>query len=596
MTTPPWWERHPGRLEDEIARLEAAGWSAALDKELQAEEGRIVLHLSEGPYENLRTARVEFPDVYPFIKPLVFSDGLELQRHYNPVTGELCFLADGTINWETTDTVAALIDDQYPRLLRAEGLDPQPAAALGLEHRAPEPARLYLTAAAMPESGIIIDFNWSTLPATNGTLELAYFPDATVTDDKGRTLPVVRGVVAVVRDGEGTVLNEADDRLLHQRMRRVTVQWAALDRPPVGTSPEALSAEIHPLAPRLSRAERTITHRSADGREHEVEVLAALYVDEIGHCRHGVDIAFIGRGPTRSADIDGQGNRHAAIRTFRAGPEHLTERVPMLAGMPAATVLQVGVGGLGAPTAHILAQTQLGRLTLMDHDHVDPATTTRFPASIFDAGSTKAPLVAQQIRAKNPYVEVTPIVEMVGQIRHGRGQRQDEHLEQLIADHDLVLDTTAEIGVQYLLADACRRLEKPYVTAWATEGAWGGGVAHLTAADGYTPCFACLQTTLSQEGVLPPRDVSAGTLAPAGCGSLTFTGTGFDLAPLIAECARTVASTLSEDYPPLEWDLAVCALRDQCGRPVTPQWEAHRIIGCDHPAPLTSSRRARAGH
>lgn len=536
--------------------------------------------------------------MYPFIKPLVFSDGLEMQRHYNPVSGELCLLADGTINWETTDTVAALIDDQLPQLMQAEGLGAPAAADAGLEHRAPEPARLYLTAAAMPESGIIIDFDWSSLPATGGTMELAYFPDAIATDDDGRTFPVVRGVVAVIRDRQGTVLGEADARLLHQRMRRVKIRWAALESPPMGTNPGALSAEIHRLAPQLSRAERTMTHRSADGREHAVEVVAALYVDEVRHGRHGVDAVFIGRGSTRSVDLDGQGNRHATIRTFRAGPEHLIERVPMLAGMPAASVLQIGVGGLGAPSAHMLAQARLGRLTLVDHDHVDPATTPRFPASIFDAGSFKAPLVAQQIRASTPYVKVTPIVDMLGRIRHGRDQRQDEQLEELIANHDLVLDATAEVGVQYLLAEACRRLGKPYVAVWATEGAWGGAVAGLTVTEGHTPCFGCLQTTLAQEGVLPPRDVSAGTLAPAGCGSLTFTGAGFDLAPLVAECARTVASTLSEDYPPLEWDFAVCALRDDGGRPVPPKWQGHRVTGCDHPLakPFAPARRAEAEH
>jgi molybdopterin/thiamine biosynthesis adenylyltransferase len=582
MTTPPWWERHPGRLEDEIARLEAAGWAVELDEEVRAEEDRIVLHLRKGRYDGLSEARVEFPDVYPFTKPLVFSDGLELQRHYNPVTGELCLLADGTINWKATDTVAALIDDQYPQLVRAEALDPEEAAAAGLEHRAPEPARLYLTAAAMAESGIIIDFDWASLPATGGTMELAYFPDATATNDKGRTVPVVRGVVAAIRDQQGTILAEADSRLLHQRMRRGTIRWAALDQPPLGTSPEVLSDQVHRLAPTLPRAERMITHRGADGRDHEIEIVAALYVDEIGHGQYGVDAAFIGRGPSYGSNIDGRGNRHAAIRTFRAGPKHLTERVPTLSGLPAASVLQVGVGGLGAPAAHMLAQAQVGHLSLMDHDHVDPATTPRFPASIFDAGSSKAPLVAQQINAQHPYVDATPIIDMVGGLLRGRGQRQDERLEQLIADHDLVLDTTAEIGVQYLLADTCRRIGKPYVAAWGTEGAWGGGIARLAATDGHTPCFACLQATLDQEGVLPPRDEATGTLAPAGCGSLTFTGTGFDLAPLIAECARTVASTLSEDYPILGWDLAVCALRDERGTPVPPQWQAHRI-SCDHP-------------
>jgi molybdopterin/thiamine biosynthesis adenylyltransferase len=579
VTTPPWWERYPGRLEDEIARLEATGWSVKLDEEIRNEEGRIVLHLREGRHERLTNARVVFPDFYPYTKPTLFSDGLNLPRHYNPVTGEVCLLADGTIHWEPTDTAAALIDEQFPELLRAVDLGGPAAALAGLEERAPEPARLYLTAGAMPESGIIIDFDWPTVPATGGTMELAYFPDTFATAQNGQLLPVMRGVVAAVRDREGAVLGEADARLLHPRMRRATIPWAELDAPPLGTSLEELTAEIQRLAPRPSRAKRTTQHR-VDGREHTVEVLSALYVDEIRHGQQAVDAVFIGRGPTRNTDIDGQGNRQAAIRTFRAGPQHLIERVPMLAGMPGSSVLQIGVGGLGAPAAHMLAQSQLGHLTLVDNDHVDPATTPRFPASIFDAGSAKAPLVAQRIRAQNPYTDVTPMVGVLGQIREGGCKRQDEELEELIGNHDLVFDATAEVGLQYLLADTCRRLQKPYIAVWATEGAWGGAVARLRKTDGHTPCFVCLQATLNQKGVLPPRDPAGGTLAPAGCGSLTFTGAGFDLAPIAAEGVRTVASTLAPDYPNLGWDLAVCALRDEGGHVRPPQWQTHAISCC----------------
>jgi molybdopterin/thiamine biosynthesis adenylyltransferase/ubiquitin-protein ligase len=579
VITPPWWERHPGRLEDEIARLEATGWTVKLDDEIQAEEDRIVLHLREGRLEGLATARVVFPDVYPFTKPIVFSEGLNLPRHYNPVTGEVCLLADGSIHWEPTHTVAALLDEQFPELLRAVDLGGPVAASKGLEERAPEPARLYLSAGAMPESGIIIDFDWSTVSATGGTMELAYFPDSFATAQDGQLIPVVRGVVAVVRDREGGVVGEADARLLHPRMRRATIPWAALDAPPLDASVDELSAEIHRLGPRPSRAERTIKHQ-VDGRAYEVEVLAALYVDEIRHGQQAVDAVFIGRGPTRHTDLDGQGHRQAAIRTYRAGLQHLIERVPMLAGMSGSSVLQIGVGGVGAPAAHMLAQAQLGRLTLMDRDHVDPATTPRFPASIFEAGLAKAPLVAGRIRAQNPYTDVTGIVGVLGQIREGGSKRQDEELEELIANHDLVFDATAEFGLQYLLADTCRRLQKPYIAMWATEGAWGGAVARLHKTYGHTPCFVCLQTTLNQEGVLPPRDPAGGTLAPAGCGSLTFTGAGFDLAPIVAEGVRTVASTLMPDYPDLDWDLAVCALRDESGNARPPQWQTHAIACC----------------
>ena len=64
-------------------------------------------------------------------------------------------------------------------------------------------------------------------------------------------------------------------------------------------------------------------------------------------------------------------------------------------------------------------------------------------------------------------------------------------------------------------------------------------------------------------------------MQPEGCAAPTFTGSSFDLAPIVAEGVRTVVSRLSQgsggSYPWLEWDVAILALRTDQGVSIAPK-------------------------
>src|SRR3546814_15154931 len=66
------------------------------------------------------------------------------------------------------------------------------------------------------------------------------------------------------------------------------------------------------------------------------------------------------------------------VRAARAGPTDLAARMPAAATLPDTSVIFFGLGAIGAPAAIELARAGLGKLTLVDHDIVEPATVRRW--------------------------------------------------------------------------------------------------------------------------------------------------------------------------------------------------------------------------
>jgi adenylyltransferase/sulfurtransferase len=168
--------------------------------------------------------------------------------------------------------------------------------------------------------------------------------------------------------------------------------------------------------------------------------------------------------------------------------------------LAAARVVVVGCGGLGAPVIQQLAAAGIGHLTLVDDDVVEPSNLNRqtlFRAS--DVGSRKAVVAADFVRALDPDVDVTAVVERLTATR----------ARAVVAGADVVVDCSDGLPTKYLLNDACVRQDRVLVHGAAT--AWSGQVVVVPGARG--PCLRCLFPTL------PPRDTvptcrTAGIVAP----------------------------------------------------------------------------------
>lgn len=78
--------------------------------------------------------------------------------------------------------------------------------------------------------------------------------------------------------------------------------------------------------------------------------------------------------------------------------------------LSSASVIILGVGGVGSYTAEGLARAGIGKITLVDRDTVDVTNINRqLPALHSTVGRLKAEVMAERIRDINPQCDVTAV-------------------------------------------------------------------------------------------------------------------------------------------------------------------------------------------
>jgi hypothetical protein len=142
---------------------------------------------------------------------------------------------------------------------------------------------------------------------------------------------------------------------------------------------------------------------------------------------------------------------------------------------------------------------------------------------------------------------------------------------------DLVIDATAEAGVQQLLAALADDVGIPQVYVTATAGGWGGIVARVIPRQ--TGCWWCLRRRVDDESIPHPPFAETGTTQPRGCSAPTWTGTSFDALPLVAQAARTATFTLLGGRDAAaSADVFVCAQEAETSAQLgAPEWTTHRL-------------------
>ncbi len=156
----------------------------------------------------------------------------------------------------------------------------------------------------------------------------------------------------------------------------------------------------------------------------------------------------------------------------------------------AASVLLVGLGGLGAPTAMYLAAAGVGRIGLVDYDVVDESNLQR---QIIHGQSTlgkpKVLSAAARIHDINPYVEVVPYQTALTR----------ENAVRILGDYDVIVDGADNFATRYLVNDACVLLNKPNVHGSIFR--FEGQVSVFWAKHG--PCYRCLYPEPPPPGMVP---------------------------------------------------------------------------------------------
>lgn len=152
----------------------------------------------------------------------------------------------------------------------------------------------------------------------------------------------------------------------------------------------------------------------------------------------------------------------------------------------ASRVLVVGAGGLGCPAALYLAAAGIGRLTLVDPDHIDLSNLQRQIAHrTRDIGRNKAERMAEACADLNSLVLVDGVVARVEEpwLREKLGSATAPAF-------DCVLDCSDNFATRAAVNRACRRARVPLVSGAAIR--MEGQLAVFDFRRHATPCYACL--------------------------------------------------------------------------------------------------------
>lgn len=166
----------------------------------------------------------------------------------------------------------------------------------------------------------------------------------------------------------------------------------------------------------------------------------------------------------------------------------------------AATVLVVGLGGLGSPVALYLAAAGVGRLVLVDHDQVDLSNLQRqIIHGTPDIGKDKTRSAAEKLAWLNPLIQVLTVTSVL----------DENTLTQWLPEVDLVIDGSDNFLTRTQVNHVCVAAKRPLVSGAAI--GFFGQVSVFDSRRADSPCYACLYpdvddaaATCSESGVLSP--------------------------------------------------------------------------------------------
>ena len=164
------------------------------------------------------------------------------------------------------------------------------------------------------------------------------------------------------------------------------------------------------------------------------------------------------------------------------------------------TMLIIGMGGLGSPTALYLAAAGVGHIVIADFDQVELSNLQRqIIHSTSDIGDDKVNSAKTKLLDLNPNITVT----VANEIMHS------DNLASLIKDVDIVLDGTDNFESRFEINKACVECHKPLISAAVIR--FEGQISVFKGYEVDQPCYQCLY---SEQGDSRESCVENGVLAP----------------------------------------------------------------------------------
>lgn len=146
-----------------------------------------------------------------------------------------------------------------------------------------------------------------------------------------------------------------------------------------------------------------------------------------------------------------------------------------------ASVLIVGLGGLGSPAALYLAAAGIGKLTLADHDQLDLTNLQRqILYRSAQVNQDKPQAARDNLAALNPHVQLQAL-----------SQKLDAaSLDPLVQAADVVLDCSDNLDTRYAINKTCVQHKTAHVVAAAI--GMEGHFSFFDPAQENAPCYQCM--------------------------------------------------------------------------------------------------------
>lgn len=145
------------------------------------------------------------------------------------------------------------------------------------------------------------------------------------------------------------------------------------------------------------------------------------------------------------------------------------------------SALVVGIGGLGSWAAELLVRAGVGRIRLVDDDHVEISNIHRqslYTQADAEARVLKIEAAAQRLHQINSDTEVETVCSRLDRLT----------AENLMQDVDVVVDGMDNFESRFIVNDCAVKLSKPWVFA----GVMGTKAQVMTIVPDKTACLRCL--------------------------------------------------------------------------------------------------------
>ncbi len=175
-------------------------------------------------------------------------------------------------------------------------------------------------------------------------------------------------------------------------------------------------------------------------------------------------------------------------------------------------VLIIGAGGLGSACAPYLAAAGVGKITLVDHDHVELTNLQRQIMHQQESiGMSKVASGKRFLKSLNPTCQVEALEKRV----------DEPLLKELISEVDVVVDCTDNFSTRHLINRVCVSCRKVLISGAALR--FDGQVSVFDFRNPHSPCYACVfppdpnyvETNCASLGIFAPLVGIIGTIAAA---------------------------------------------------------------------------------